>query len=267
MKFTSVNKRLFGLLAAGTITLSLVGCGGPTELADDVEGYDVLDTTVSSKNGSELEKGITQTLDVNGEDFKLIIKYYSEDGRDWKITADKKLYMSILTEGLPSNKRVYIDTIHMDTSLVSTKAYLDGILQDTLDDHIHNSLMLGFPISDTSNYFGINVIEGQNSEFISGYTYGYQGFSSGSVAQERRLESDFLEKGVWANKISGAVGLLIENIETGEIRGVDVDTTLIIQANNQIVFQNGNKLITYEYDKKGNKTKISKEKIETAYTK
>lgn len=39
---------------------------------------------------------------------------------------------------------------------------MNGILQDTMDDRIHNSLMLGFPISDDVCHIGINQIEGQN---------------------------------------------------------------------------------------------------------
>lgn len=227
------------------------------EVGADNNNYDILDTNLESEN--DLNNGIRQELDVDGEDFKLVIEYYCGDN-EWRITADKKLYMSICTQGLDESKEVYIDTIHMDTFIVSNKAYYDGIKQDTLDDHIHNSLMIGFPISDTSSYYGINEIEGQNSEFIEGYTYGYAGYHNGEIETKRRLESDYLSDAVWANKISGVVGLLIKDKETGEIRGVDVDTTLMVAVNNKITFLDDGEYITYEYDRNGNSNKVSSSK-------
>jgi len=182
----------------------------------------------------------------------------------WRITANKDLHMLIKTEGLPSNLKVYIDNIHIDTSIVSTNAYFDGILQDTMDDRIHNSLMLGFPISDTISYFGTNEIEGQNTEFIEGSCYAYNGTGGGSVTSKRYLESNYLEKGCWANKISAAIGLLIEDVNTGEIRGVDVKSDLQVKVNNRIDFvvilkDNTKEVVTYEYDKYGNKTEVARE--------
>lgn len=255
IRINHINRRLTALALAGTISFTLIGCS-PKELSSSIGTYDVLDTNSDAQNSDGLRKGIKQVLPVDGENFKLVIEYYCDD-IEWRITSNKKLYMSIYTEGLVGNN-VYIDTIHMDTSIVAPyNAYFDGIKQDTLDDHIHNSLMIGFPISDNNSYFGINSIEGQNSEFIEGYTNGYNGYSSGTISSQRHLESDFLEKGVCANKIDGVIGLLIENPTTGVIRGVDVDTTLIVKVNNKITFEEKGKYVTYQYDEYGNKTEVS----------
>lgn len=255
IRINHINRRLAALALAGTISFTLVGCSAK-ELSSSIGTYDVLDTNSDAQNSDGLRKGIKQVLPVDGENFKLVIEYYCDD-IEWRITSNKKLYMSIYTEGLVGNN-VYIDTIHMDTCIVAPyNAYFDGIKQDTLDDHIHNSLMIGFPISDNNSYFGINSIEGQNSEFIEGYTNGYNGYSNGEISSKRHLESDFLENGVCANKIDGVIGLLIENPTTGEIRGVDVDTTLIVKVNNKITFEENGKYVTYQYDEYGNKTKVS----------
>lgn len=251
MKF--VNKRIMSLILAGWMSISLYGCV-PSELSGDTSDYDILETNDDNLNDG-LKNGIKQIIPVQGENFSLVIEY-SSDSSEWRITANKNLHMTIYTQGL-AGKNVYIDTIHMDASIVSTKAYYDGIKQDTLDDHIHNSQMIGFPISDTNQYYGVNLIEGQNSEFIEGYSHGYNGHHSGSVEQKRRLESDFLEDGVWANKIDGVVGLLIEDPITGEIRGVDVPTTILVAVNNKITFEDGDVYLTYEYDKYGNRKRIS----------
>ncbi len=148
----------------------------------------------------------------------------------------------------------------MDTSIVATTAMFNGIIQDTLDDRIHNSLLLGFPIDNQNSYYGINVIEGQNDEFLEGVAHGYNGYATGTVTTQRRLESDYLEKGVYANKINTAVGLLIEDTQTGSIRGVDVDSTLIIEANNQVTFEEKDDYVTYEYAN-GKYAEVSREPV------
>jgi hypothetical protein len=71
--------------------------------------------------------------------------------------------------------------------------------------------MLGFPISDSNSYYGINQIEGQNETFIKGFVHGYNGYGSGSIEEKRFLESDYLDKGVYANKISSVIDLIIVN--------------------------------------------------------
>lgn len=251
-----INSRLVGLVLANSISL-LSGCIS-VEMSGSNDNVDIIDT--NSLTSDSLVNGVRQVLDVNGENFKLIVEYNCDNSK-WLITENKNLYMSIYTEGLDSNKEVYIDNIHMDTSIVSTKAKFNGIKQDTLDDRIHNSLMIGFPISDTNVYFGINEIEGQNNEFIEGFTYGYNGYSAGSISTQRHTESDFLEQGVWANKIDGAIGLLIKDKTTGDIRGVDVQTDLMVTINNCVTFKEDDKLITYQYDKEGNKTVVKEEEI------
>lgn len=248
-KDISIAKRF--ALAGSCLILcaTLSGCM-QEELAPDVSHLDVLDTN-DEQNGKSLSKGVTQRVDVNGEKFKLLINYFSGEEK-WSINANKKLFMEIKTEGLPENLAVYIDNIHIDTSVVSTKAAFDGIKQDSMDDRIHNSQMLGFPISDTQSYFGIDEIEGQNETFIQGYVYGNRYYTSGTVEQKRFLESDYLEDGVWANKIDTVVDLIIVDRTTGQVlRVVSVPSSLIVKVNNQITFMDGGEKKTYEYDKDG----------------
>ena len=249
------RKQILALLLSGSITLFTSGCI-ETELAPDVSDFDLLET--NNENSDELSKGVTQIRPVQGEDFSLVIGYLSGD-KVWKINSNKKLYIEIKTKDLPDNKEVYIDNIHMDTSIVSTKAYLNGILQDTMDDRIHNSIMLGFPISNTNSYFGINEIEGENAEFLEGYTLGLYGYSSGSISTRRRLESDYLEKGVWANKIDSVIDLIIVNKDTNELRQVSVDSSLLVEVNDKIEFTDeNNNVITYDYNKDGTRKEIKK---------
>lgn len=130
-----------------------------------------------------------------------------------------------------------------------------------MDDRIHNSLMYGFPISDTVSFYGVNEIEGQNSTFITGSFYGFSGYSSGTIDEERYKESDYLKAGVYANKISSSYGLLIQDGDL-EPYGVDVSSDILVLVSNTIEkkYDNGKVEIT-EYDRNGKskvKTKSAK---------
>lgn len=205
-KYAELYKEIRYLSVASALSIFLAGCSS-NELATNANtSYDMIDTT----NSDDLEKGITQVLDVPGEKFKLVINYQCElqEGERWTITSNKHLNMEIKTEGL-NDEQVYIDNIHTDTTICSHYAQIDGITQDTMDDRIHNSLLLGFSISDSNSYRGINQINGQNDTFLEGFTRGYNGYVNGEVKEQRFLESNYLENGVYANQISSIIDLII----------------------------------------------------------
>lgn len=162
------------------------------------ENYDV----VSTDSNSDLGAGLIQVLDVPGEEFKLVTEYSCDSTakRTWRVTSDKFLYFNVRTEGLSDDTKVYIDNIHIDTTVKSEYAVVDGILQDTMDDRIHNSKMLGFPIGNDIYYYGVDAIEGSNDTFVQSTTYAYNGYYSSSNTTRRYTESDYLKLGVYANK-------------------------------------------------------------------
>ena len=252
------KKRIRAIALSAILSAGLAGCI-PQELSADVSNVAIL-TTNDEETGKTLNQGVAQEKDIQGEKFKLSIHYLS--GEDtWRITSNKKLYFEIKTLNLPDNLAVYIDNIHMDTSIVSTKAAFDGIMQDTMDDRIHNSLMLGFPIDNERSYFGVNEIEGQNDSFISGYSYGNAYYHGGSVYQRRYLVSDYLKDGVWANKVDVVIDLLICDKTTGEVlRQVSVDSNLLIEVNDKVTFLEKGDYVTYDYDRDGSKKEIKRVK-------
>lgn len=234
--------------------IALTSCS-VTELAPDNSDVDMLTTNVD--NTSDLSSGVQQIKEIEGEKFQLVINYYSNE-KKWHINANKNLYFSMKTQNLPDNLEVYIDNIHMDTSIVSTKAGYNGIKQDSMDDRIHNSVMLGFPISDTEKYYGINTIEGENQEFIQGYFYGYKHYEHGEIEEKRRLESEYLEDGVYANRIDSVIDLIIVDKETGKpLRQKSIDSQLLVEINNVITFESNGEEVTYRYNRDGSSEKIS----------
>lgn len=220
-------------LITGTVVLStsllLSGCDAQVYNSNIEDEYDVIDS-----QGEDV-RILPQVLDVPGEDFKLIIEYSLDENtsKKWTITDNKKIFTRVYTEGLADDVKVWIDNVHTDTSIVSTRETMNGILQDTMDDHIHNSLMYGFPISDTTSYYAVNEIEGQNDSFISGSFFGFNGYASGIIDERRYTEEDYLGAGVYANKISSSYGILIQKGDA-EPYGVDVSSDIVVLACNTI---------------------------------
>ena len=279
MKNLKVNEKAIKNLRANLIkrsalvtltsTLVLTGLTGCDEKelsnsAMSADSYDKINSNDYNRSfGEDIISGIVQELKVPGEEFGLIVEYdcLLEDEEEWTVTGNKNLYMRVYTKGLSSDKKVYMDNIHIDTTIMATIKQFDGILQDTMDDRIHNSLMLGFPISDDTYYYGVNAIEGQNDNFIQGFIHGCQGYSNGSVEEKRFLESDYLSKGVFANKITSVVGLLIQDNEHEVPYGVDVLSTLMVDFCNKVLFvKDGKKYYKiYEIDDEGNVEVIEEE--------
>lgn len=246
MKNLNIRKTFVALAVAGAMVLSFTGCDAVVYNDSIEEVYDVIDS--QGENVSILP----QVLDVPGEDFKLVIEYSLDEdaAKKWTITDNKKLFTRVYTKGLEEGTKVYIDNVHTDVSIVSTQETMNGILQDTMDDRIHNSLMYGFPISDDVSFYAVNVIEGQNDTFIKGSFHGFNGFVSGSVEEQRYTEKKYLENGVFANKISSSYGLLIQ-VGDNEPYGVDVSSDVVVLAYNKIVteYSSGKKEIrTYNRD-------------------
>ena len=211
------------VLVAGMVAVTLSGCM-PREVSTNANvSYDVIDTM----NNDLATTGIQQVLDVPGEDFKLVVNYRCvlEENARWTITSDKEMYMDVCTEGLDPDTQVFIDNVHIDTTIRSYYPQIDGITQDTMDDRVHNAQMVGFPISDTNTYSNVNSIEGMNQTFIQGSYYGFYGYGSGSVSQKRYVESDYLSRGVYANKINSVIDLIIMK-KDGTTTCVSVPSTI-----------------------------------------
>ena len=225
------------------MVFSLSGCIEREVSTNSNTSYDIIDTT----SNEALENGITQIIDVPGENFKLVVNYQCELKEDerWTVTSDKKLNIEIRTDGVTNGTQVYIDNVHTDTTICSYYPTVDGVTQDTMDDRIHNSQMLGFPISDDNAYLGINQIEGQNETFIKGFVHGYNGYSSGTIEEKRFLESDYLEKAVYANKITSVIDLII--VKGDEMTCVSVPSEVQVSVWPFIEMQKSNGEIYYKY--------------------
>lgn len=236
------------VLLAGSIALGFGGCSREISTNANVQ-YDIIDTT----NDDLVNQGIQQIIDVPGEDFKLVINYRCilDDNARWTVTSDKLMYMDVYTQGLDKNTTVYIDNVHIDTTIKSRYPAVDGITQDSMDDRIHNAQMIGFPISDDNKYININSIEGQNESFIKGSFRGFintnsVGRQDGEIKEERYVESDYLKAGVYANKISSIIDLIIIK-KDGTTTCVSVPSTIGVSVWPYIERQEGLGTKSYVY--------------------
>jgi len=241
----NLKVRLAALVLLATQTVTLVGCSG-RELAPQ-EDYDIVEQQ-EDKNFI----GLTQIIDVPGRDFKLVTEYSCDDisKREWRVTSDKFLYFNVKTEGLSEDTQVYIDNIHIDTSIKSKYASMDGILQDSMDDRVHSSMLIGFPISNTTKYYGVNAIEGSNYDFIQGTFYGYKGYQSAEIEQKRYTEKDYLRMGVYANKIIIVYDLLVKGPNDLDFTNVSVCTDFLVPiTTKEIAYETKEEETTYQKTK------------------
>lgn len=220
--------------------LLLSGCQETRQLATNYNiEYDVIDTT----DETLLRDGINQTIDVPNEDFKIKVNYKCllNENEKWTITGDKQIQSEIYTEGLPEDYEVYVDNVHIDTTIRSIYATIDGITQDTMDDKLHAGLYPGFPIANDNRYGNICNIEGQNDNFISATSKGFSGYFGGvnstsieiqgvettyvHLDERRRTEEEYLWGGVYANKIDAIIDLIIIKPKTKSVQKTDENGT------------------------------------------
>lgn len=247
---------------SAVLAASSNSCSTETELATQ----SVVDT-IDSNSEEDILNGFTKELKVPGENFKLRVKYDCVelgDNKKWTITSDKKIMLTINTVGLPKDTKVWIDNIHIDTSIVGTQKKMDGIKQDEMDDRTHNSKMMGFPISNEIKLYSVNNIEGQNEDFVHGTFLGLSGYGSeGDIEQERYEESDYLEKGVYANKITSIFGLLVQGPNEIEPHGADTWDDINVRVYDTITVQVGNDIEYRKYAEDGSYKVVEKGKGKT----
>lgn len=258
LKFKNIGKLNAILGLSFVLGTSLTGCKSSQTLTDDVtEIYTTID---SNENG--IKETEPQIVNIEGEDFKLEVKYYldKEDSKDWHITSNKELFVEASIKGMPEDTKIWIDNVHTDTYIIATTEAMNGIKQDSMDDHSHNTEILGFPISDTVKYHGIIEIEGQDKDFIQGSSYGFNGYSNGTINQRRYSESEYLEKTVYANEIISVFDLWVQKGEN-EPYITGAKSRVVVIVDNEVTKiekdKDDVKIKVYRYDRKGNSEVIS----------
>lgn len=182
-----------------------------------------LESLPNGLSGGTLDK----TSTIAGEKFDFIASYStSYDTDSWQITKPKTLRFSALIKALPGGEgvEVYVEHVHVDVALMSTKQILDGLTQDSMDDSPHTSTQPGFLVTEQYRYEDVFSIEGYSKDLISGWGFATGGSGYASLDQARLTEDILREKGVTGNKFTFVYDVMIRYPgETAFHKAVTVD--------------------------------------------
>lgn len=193
------------MVMAILMAVSFTGCSDVERVSKETE----LDSL-------ELMEGttLTQELDVPGEEFTLVIEYDTGryDFSNWRITSNKYINMSAYVTGLPEGTTVMVDHMHVDISLQSTLAQIDGMLQDSMDNSYNGTSQDGYYINEDYRYRNTFIIEGYSQTLINGWGFICGSYGDVEISEDRLTEKNLIQEGeVYANKVQAEYKLLVKN--------------------------------------------------------
>lgn len=208
---------------------SLTGCGIEIPVQEEVVANEMETVDEGSNTGFVMDSiyedgttSVTQTVDVLGEDFDLVCTYDTGNYplKDWRVTDNKMLRMTVNTLNLPEGYKVHIEHVHADIVLKATTPQIDGITQDSMDDYDHRTPSIGFPISDNVQYNNVFAIEGYTEQFYTlwGHFWGAHGYGHGHISSnyDRLTEGNIREVGTYAEKLIVVYDIVITSLDREE---------------------------------------------------
>lgn len=201
-KGEKMKKQSLGICILLTTIILLSGCMEevPEEAKMDIPSLDINDLATDLQLNTKIEDMVFS-------------RTYSTpyDTNTWRITDSKNLMMSAIVLNA-ENKTVLVEHVHIDISLKSKYARLDGWTQDSMDDKLHAGSQPGFWITDIHPYENIFAIEGFSQMLIDGWGWFIAGYGGLSVEQERLTENNLRNRGgVYGNKVQVVYDLLIKD--------------------------------------------------------
>lgn len=202
------------LRRVGAIILSILLLLGAAACSDNDEDTssrteDNLDRLPNNIKDGTLHKEVP----VDDGRLELVLDYSTNyDTTEWKITKSKTFNFeaSIQRGTRGEGAVVYVTHVHVDVSLLSSKAGLDGIKQDSMDDSLHSGTEPGFSISDGYPYQGVFAIEGFSDTLISGWGFVSGGTGVSELEEKRLTEKTLVDNGVTGSKFSFVYDLMIK---------------------------------------------------------
>jgi len=204
-----MKKYFYILLALLIAALVFTACG--PEAAPESKDYQVLHNDLS-------EGSLEISHLIPGEKFDFVSRYATDyNANEWHITDSKTLNMSAylspqfgVTNTL-STTTVLVEHVHIDATITSKYALMNGVLQDTMDDKLHVGDQPGFLVSDEYPYENIFAIEGYSEYLISGWGYYNQSYGYSTLDQIRLTEKNLVDRGgVNGTKFTVVYDLLIK---------------------------------------------------------
>ncbi len=167
-------------------------------------------------NNDLAEGRLTVDHYIPGENFKFVTSYSTAyNAAEWHITDSKTLNMEAWIEPIdsrtPITATILVEHVHIDATITSEYALMNGVLQDTMDDKLHVGNQPGFLISEEYPYENIFVIEGLTQYLIDGWGYYNGSYGYSSIEQVRLTEANLINHGgVNGNKFSIVYDILVK---------------------------------------------------------
>lgn len=203
---TKLFLRILLLVALALLTMGASECA--PEAAPIEKGVPVLRNDLA---GGDLEI----KNNIPGENFVFVTRYSTDyDTTRWRITDFKTIRMEAWIDIVDPNQdapQVFVEHVHIDCSIQSRLAGVDGLPQDSMDDKLHTGDQVGFWITEEYPYENVFIIEGYSKTLIDGWGFVSGGTGVMTLEEDRLTEKTLIEKGkAYASKISIVYDLMIK---------------------------------------------------------
>lgn len=165
---------------------------------------------------NDLNEGqLTREHTIAGENFTFKTSYFTDyDTRRWRVTDSKTLRMTARIADVNEQGKgveVLIEHVHIDISIKSKYALMDGWPQDSMDDSLHTGSQPGFWINEKYPYENVFAIEGFSENLLSGWGLFTSDLGYATIKDKRLTEDNLVSSGgVYGNKVQVIYDLLIK---------------------------------------------------------
>lgn len=190
MKKFSRVMMIAGLLVIGVGVLS--GCDSE-DSDSDIKTDTVAQIGKNSKDTKLVEPKVTtsdipHSLQFGDKTINLTATYGIEQKRlnNWVFTTSSTVHLGLKAVDVPENVEVMVNNVYSEVSIISTKAYKNGIRQDSINQSYNNVGAGGMSIDPLNDFTLPFQVEGINQNQTSFYVInGY-----GSTSTDRLTESE-----------------------------------------------------------------------------
>lgn len=135
---------------------------------------------------------IPHTIDYNGLKIKLKSIYGIDKKRlnNWWFTTSSTVNLELAVDEIPDNVEVAVNNVYSEVAIISTKAYKNGIRQDSVNQSYSALPNGGMNINEQNNFTLPFQVEGINQNETSFYVLNGYGSSTTTRLSESAVRED-----------------------------------------------------------------------------
>jgi hypothetical protein len=195
MKNTMVRSAtILAMLSFGAITLS--GCmleDSDSDIKNDTVAMIGSDNEIRESTDPVLKTSVVEhVIKFNGKDIKLKTTYGIDEKRlnNWWFTTSSTVSLELAAESIPDDVEVLVNNIYSEVSIISTKAYKNGVRQDSLNQSFSELDHGGIHVNPSNNFTLPFQVEGINQNETSFYVISGYGSSHTDRLSESTVRED-----------------------------------------------------------------------------